>query len=540
MKFLQTNRVKAFEIINDTISYFSKKYRLAGLVFSYATAYGQIILAVSDLVQVFFVYLQDVAVENNVLQAKRISSIYAHARVKGHDPMRGSSAVGSISLALKPTYPSVTMDTIYFYNYMKVKCNDNGLIYLLDLGIDLLSISLKSAIPNMRIIEGSFEVQTFTGTGEDLQSFNVAVPVGRFIEKDRIYVTANGVKYSGVSSLYEFSYGRPCFVTKTGIRNGVDIYFGRNYNAVVPKFGEQIRVDYLITNGAVGNFSEFETATFTFMDTGYDPLGNEIDLNQFFNISIDQSPQFGADPEGIELTRKLIPLSGQNTLLHDRKTIEYYFTKMNLYSYVHVRNEYNEDTGQFVVTLIPDIFQKVTTETDYFNIALDRFLLSDNHINRLLNRIEASGEKTLYTSIDIENADIKRYVLHLIIYCHRNAGSYIINDMNVRKDVKSKLNDYLIKSVRTRHNVIPHSDIVRIIDEIAYVDSVKAVFISEENEAADAKTIGFDDIGNIFTEPESLPLLRGGWSDRNGVYYDDDFDVTSEKMQTINVMIKYI
>jgi hypothetical protein len=540
MKFLNLTRIKTYEVIADTTNYFRRKFNLANFIFSYTTAYGQIILAVTDIVQVFFTYLQDVAVENNILQAKRVHSIYGMAKLTGHDPMRGASAFGDIELILKAEYPPVKMNTIYLYNYMRIRCNENGLTYMLDLGTDLMPIILGSAVPNIKIIEGQFEVQFFQGTGEDLQSFNVKVPAGRYIEHNKVLVSINGQNYDKIDSIYDFTYGEKNFICKTGLKGGVDLFFGRNNDSNIPKLGEQIRVDYLMTNGRLGNIDELDFSTFSFIDNGYDILGNEINLNSIFSIKVNNTPQFGADPEDVELTRNLISLASRNKFLHDEKSIKYYFKKMNLYSYVDVRNEYVDGNGQFIVTLIPDVLQKTGLEVDSFNINLGKFLLSDNHITRLLNFTEKSGEKSLSVSIDIENAIIKRYVLYLIVYVFRNKDNYIVNDITTKREIKSIINAYTIKNVRTRHNVIPHSDIVRIIDEIPFVDSVKAIFVGEENEVTGGDKVGFNEIGDIVVEKNELPLIRGGWKDRNGVFYEDDFDIQSSKMQSVNVIINYI
>jgi hypothetical protein len=202
-----------------------------------------------------------------------------------------------------------------------------------------------------------------------------------------------------------------------------------------------------MTNGRLGNIDELDFSTFSFIDNGYDILGNEINLNSIFSIKVNNTPQFGADPEDVELTRNLISLASRNKFLHDEKSIKYYFKKMNLYSYVDERNEYVDGNGQFIVTLIPDVLQKTGLEVDSFNINLGKFLLSDNHITRLLNFTEKSGEKSLSVSIDIENAIIKRYVLYLIVYVFRNKDNYIVNDITTKREIKSIINAYTIKNL---------------------------------------------------------------------------------------------
>ena len=49
--------------------------------------------------------------------------------------------------------------------------------------------------------------------------------------------------------------------------------------------------------------------------------------------------------------------------------------------------------------------------------------------------------------------------------------------------------------------------------------------------------IGLDPIlGDILFEPEELPIIRGGWYDRNNIYYSSDID--GNQMKSVNIIKK--
>ena len=55
------------------------------------------------------------------------------------------------------------------------------------------------------------------------------------------------------------------------------------------------------------------------------------------------------------------------------------------------------------------------------------------------------------------------------------------------------------------------------------------------------KVIGLDPVlGDIIFNANELPIIRGGWRDRNGVYYSDDSPSSGEgtSLKSVNVITK--
>jgi hypothetical protein len=50
-------------------------------------------------------------------------------------------------------------------------------------------------------------------------------------------------------------------------------------------------------------------------------------------------------------------------------------------------------------------------------------------------------------------------------------------------------------------------------------------------------TKGLDSVlGDIIFDPNEIPIIRGGWYDRNGLYYSDDVD--GNGLKSVNIIKK--
>ncbi len=540
------SRIQATQLFEDSVTYFRQKYNQALAMFSYSTGYGQILLTVQNISSFIFFYIQDIATEDNILQARRNSSIYGKARLTGHNPSRGRSAIGEIMLQRISTNTTTPGDVIYLTNHMRIKCAENGLTYLIELNNDDLSINTKSTQQiRLKIIEGIFDYEIATGTGEDLQSFEIAMPPGQMIDDDKIIITINGQQVSKYDTIYDMEYGKYGCMVKTGYTSGIDVFFGKGIATNVPPLGSQIRTDYLVTNGSAGNFMEKDTITMSFMDTGFDMNGQDVDLNKIFTIIVSLPPQFGTDLEDPKLTKLLAPYVSRNMIIHDDKSINYHFAKFNYFSSVKVYRDDINDLNNFKVILVPNIANRMNSTEDYFSCDLSKFILTDGENARLVSSIDESGSKSTNINISIINPIIRKYVMHIFMDVFSVWNGKTTSESDIRKQLKTLINSYLLNQ-RTNHSRIIASDLIKTISGISQIAAIKIIFVSEQNESFilasgdDNQNLGMDNLGNILTADNEIPLLRGGWSDRDGVSYIDQYDELSTNMQSINVFIKLI
>jgi len=133
--------------------------------------------------------------------------------------------------------------------------------------------------------------------------------------------------------------------------------------------------------------------------------------------------------------------------------------------------------------------------------------------------------------------------------------------------IREQLSTYFIYI--NRRDRIPRSDIISIIENVDGVDSVNVFFVSEQNEKAIADgfyevpvygtdpvtdqrvlietnkiklnadedpNLGLDEFGDVVIGPEDLAIIRGGWDDRNGTYYEDT--PNKNAISSLNIFFK--
>lgn len=532
-QFIEKSRIKAYDTLNDTINYLIKKYKTNIRSFGYSSPFGQIVLVLINICNNIFYYIQDAAVQSNFKTATRQHAIFGLARLQGHNAFRGKSSVGEITLKLRPDISTEKLsgDKIYIPNYCRIQNIENGLNYIINLSKDFEIFNIiNTRESSFQIMEGSLEYQVFTGTGQDLQTYECTASQWQMFDNEYVFVSVNGKSYEKYESLYDIPYKSTGCMVKTGMTSGIDIIFGKNINSEIPKLGSEIRVDYLITNGSSGNLF-IDSPNYKFIDTCFDSVGNEINMEDLFYIENKMPPMMGADAESSELTKVLAPNISRNFLIHDRRSIDYFFRKMNYFSVIKIYKRSVDIINEYSVVLVPKIINRLNTGENYFNMSGEKFLLTQNEKTRLLNQIHESGNKSANITINITDPIIKKFVMYIFLETNNKIESLSINVDKIQEEIKTKLSNYLLNNWRV--NKIPCSDIVSMIDNIEGVDTVKVVFVSEDG-------TGIDQLGNISVLDNEMAIIRGGFTDKSGISYIDEYDPESDELGSVNVDIQII
>lgn len=547
LKIFQLHRIKTFELLRDTVEYLVDKFKQSRNIFTVASPFGQIIFVSENLMQLVTYYISDSITEMSISQATRESSVYSLASLAGHNPSRSISASGEISLQVRTdSVNEIANNIVIIPKYTRVQCNNNNLVYSIELATDEIKVSTTGTDngKTLTIKQGFIETQVFTGTGEPLQSYAVQYNKNFFIDQFTIDVYVNGEKWEKFDSFYDMPRGANTYIIKTGITSGVDLFFGNGNFGNNPPLGSDIRIEYLVTEGNSGNIDITQNPrgiSFTFIDTGFDQLGNEIDLNEVFNINLRTPPTFGANPEQIALTRLIAPKTSKNFALINAENYEILLRKMNFFSIIRVFLD-QENDRLINLFLVPDITNSFSKSEDYYSTPLDRFSLNNFQKQKLLEFIEKSGTKLIGSDIKILDPVISRYVVNISVIIYDDA---LGGPDQVKQDIIKEIADYFI-SVKRRDR-IPRSDLVRIIENINDVDSVNVNIISEKNElqyitgTANLTTItdvGIDEFNDIIIEENELAVVRGGWATRNGVAFETG--ISNENLSSVNIQIKKI
>ena len=175
MSFFSKTRLKDTELFEDSFEYLQRTYDQAVETFTPASPFGQVLTVVSNLGELIFFYIEAVATELNISRARNIESIYGLSRLTGHDPTRGISARGIIGLRLNTSAASLLSgDYVQIINGASFEISQNNLTYFLKFNSDFIRLEKTTkAFVNVEVIQGEKDEQSFTGSGNPLQSYNL-------------------------------------------------------------------------------------------------------------------------------------------------------------------------------------------------------------------------------------------------------------------------------------------------------------------------------------------------------------------------------
>jgi len=565
MSFFSKTRIKATQLFEDSFEYLQRTYGQAVETFTPASPYGQILTVVSNLGELIFFYIEAVATELNISRARNIESIYGLSRLTGHDPTRGISARGIIGLRLNTSASTlVTGDYVQIMNGSSCELGQNGLTYFLNFNSDFIRLTKSNTeFVNVELIEGEKEDQSFTGSGLTLQSYNLTTksPTDQFL----VSVNVDGELWKNVDSLYDMGPGEKTVMVKTSVNGGLSIFFGNNQFGRPPALGSRIKCTYVTTRGTAGNIGG-KQLDLKFSTPATDQSGEQVDLNEILSINITRNPMFGSNSEDPAFTRLIAPYQSNSFVLANPNNYIYYLSKYDFWSFIDAYNtkndEYLNDDNIIYLFLIPDIKKKITSDFDYFSIPEIEFIMTADEKEMTYEILNSSGRQVVTAETRIIDPIIKRYALNIVIRWFDN-----YDKDEIRIAIRKNLDDYFLNV--NRRDRIPRSDIISIIENVEGIDSVNVFFISEANEQAirdgfyfvpvygtdpvtDQKVlienkkivlkegedpnIGLDSFGDIVIDNNDLAIIRGGWKDRNGTYYEPIPE--ANKISSLNVFYK--
>lgn len=548
-----------FSDIKGQIEDFLKsEYSKASILFSSASPYGQILGVIENLHQLSFLYLKnsinahDISLPNST--NKRI--IRNAAITAGHIPGRAISASGTLKFSLKTNLDlekDVPGGKITFSNRINIKNKTNSLDYSFNIGTEKVTHKIT---PNYNffvpIIQGKWVTKTFTGQGTPMQTFSSNENGQKDVDNFNVEVLVNGELWSIKKHIYEMIPNEPAVVVRTGYDGGVDIIFGNGGFGAMPPIGSTIEVSYLKTDGSLGNIFRRTLNDWSFVDSIVDGNGMSIDTDKIFNIEIYNDITFGADGETLEFTKSILPISSNNFVLALPQQYAYQIKKLGVFSHV---NAY-EKSGTIFIAVVPNINLFKNQNSDYFTIDKSAFTLDTYEKSKVDNYLRTSGVIQLTRKYKIVNPTLSYYAMNVFVIPYSDAS-----DDSVNSQILEKISNYFLSLSRVDR--IPKLDIIRELSSISDIHSVDIQFVSKKNEDyhkemqlamqnqltkyADTGTarqlpnydpkltLGMDPIlGDILFEPEEMPIIRGGWKNRDDAYYSADIE--SNGLKSVNII----
>lgn len=554
MDFFKKQNIRYTNLVRDVKNYIKKIYNQSEDVFTSASPYGQLLDVQERLMQENLFYIEDSITELSITSAQRANSIYGLARLAGYDPMRATAAMGEISIVPTGVIPeNISGNYCIIPNFNSLLCQSNGLHYLAINGQNDLKIDIYNdrSVKYLKIIQGKFEEQTFTGKGAPLQSFEANQMNKNMIDHFHINVYVNGEKWKKYDSLIDIPYDTKGYLVKTGMTSGIDVIFGNKTHGAIPDLGAKITVQYLLTDGYAGNVSNTDNIEFKFVDNGYDVEGNTFDLNDLFYIKVSNPIVFGSSSEDINMTKLLAPLQSRSFVLAQTSNYRQFFEQMKQFSRINIWTETDKfdpyiDLVIFAM-LVPDISKSYKSNEDYFSLDITKFALSNFEKYSIQNQIERSGNMIMGSILHFEEPVFKRYMLN--IYMNTFSG---YDKQKIQDEIRIRLSNYM--TAYKRVDYLPKSDLIAIIESVPGIDSVSIEFISEDVEKELRLLCDYDNfqtssIGLTYSDIEKISRFMDNysWYEQNTYVFDNaDFLQNDLNLPTkiedlnINTKLRYI
>lgn len=570
-----------YENLKIEVNYYLEKvYNKANILFSKSSPFGQVLDVVENLFQLSMLYIRNSINQFNLTSANssNYNVIRSAAIVAGHNPRRASSASGTLRCRVRVSTDinnEIPGNQINIKNKTLIKNNTNNLKYYIDLGgADEQVYNIRQGTSFfINIVQGEWKASTtFTGTGEPNQSYEVASE-NKEIENDRIEVRVNGELWEIKNHLYEMLPDENAVAIKTSFEGGITIIFGNNNYGSIPYIGSVIEVRYVETDGQLGNIYRRTTDNWRILDDITAGDGSPVSFEKLFNIFIDTDINFGANSEDLEYMRNLLPLNMNNFVLAQPKQYAYAIKRLGIFSYV---NAYLE-RGTIRIIATPNIKIFRNTNSDYYSIDKSAFSLDSYERTKLDNYLRKGGYIQLTQKYTIDTPVLSYYVIYINLQIFDDA----IED-NIKNQIIELLSEYFLNI--NRQDRIPKKDIINRVSQIDGVDSVDIRFLSKKNEDYHKRfklkqnnsiqarnetaleqgvsaaftpansspllqslpqgelngyeknrVLGLDpNYGDIILENQEVPILRGGWSDRNGIYYNEE---PLDGFSTVNIRV---
>lgn len=571
-------------------NWLSSVYNKSTVLFNSSSPYGQLLQQIKEFFRWNIIYNKNVIREFDIEQASTKRMIINAARISGHNPSRAISAKGTLKFKLKQGIyidQKVAGSAIVIYDDTKIKNKTNNLIYSLKVGTDKNIYPLTSGCQFfVNVVQGQYETQTYTGDGTKNQSIQVVIDKNQIIDNFDFQITVDGLNMQVKDHLWDMLEDENSCFTRTGFNGGLDTYFGNGVNGMIPKLGSVIEIKYLLTDGVAGSILNAKINDWEFIDNIYDSDGNVLVVSELFDIMVETDITFSSDGESLEYTKSVIPYVSRNFVLATPQQFMYHLKKLNMFSNVYafntldmiridIDNDNLVDTiniNEMYLFLIPKITNYFEGDTNYFNVPFDAFYLDESEKQRVITYLKMQGIISISSSIKILDPDFKMYVINVYVRKFENEP-----EENIKEQIIDYLSTYF--SENERYDRIVKADILRGLKNIEGIDSINLEFISKANEDYhkdgaifkqqkqrtviettytssshpltynrtsynENEMIGVDPLlGDIVInrafdrKKNQFPILRGGWSDRNGIYYHEDPKSTNE-FSTVNIIFR--
>ncbi len=506
---------------------------------SVANIFNLTIDVVQDISTLHLLRQENAENEMNIFTAQNEGNLRGMAQMSGHNPVLPISARGTIRLNITKVGLKEFGRQVVLSDKATFRNLTNGMEYSLQRE-ESIRIDTSAPFVFVQLLEGKRKEQLFVVDSNDNlvgdKLYTINLDDSGYIEHHEFKVYVNNELWKKNDSLMDMTTTTKGYLKRVGFGNQVDITFGNGISGKRLSQGDSIRIEYLLTNGEQGNTtvgSEFE------ISSGLtDISGNDINAKQYFTAMYESGFNLGSNGESGEVTRAMCGWSSRSLSFARPEFMVSYLSRLSILSHVNAWTE--EDDLIFNILALPSIV--LPSMREYLSLDENRFKLTDIQKKSIKTMIEASRRQWVSTEVVFRDPTIKKYAMYIFV-----DNSIIHDKLDLKYKIENKISEIFMKKTfgdvdkDVSNDLISRSDFVNVLHDMTEINAVNIDIISEENELArinkyynktetvldgaikkkvvtrvevpstDNPNLGLTDIGDIKTNKDEVPLLRGGF-----------------------------
>ena len=537
-KLLSTTYDEFDQTVRD---FLTKAFNGLGQHYSKSSIYGVVFQGIKGVMQNIMFYIEDAMTEQNIFTATRKKSIYSLAKISGCDAWYGSCASGTVYLTNKVANALESGSTkIAIPNYTILR-DENSNEYVMMMSDDSIVIDMSKPLvkKEVKIVQGIRYQASYIAKGQKLETFSITPP--GFFDLSYVEVRVNGTAYTSCSSMYDMRKDECECVVTAGYDGGLSVMFGDgNYGKKLSE-GDSVTVTYMTHSGSLGNISPTAKPTLKFKSYLTDGLGNDIDGNDYINISIGANVTGGSDSDTIAVTKSNIGCNSRALVISSVDNFKLFLSRFSFISFSNILTYDNS----LCLTICPvsNIKDNIKNEQEYFGVKDSDVKLSDYQKDMVRDGLVKSQKVFAGLSVSIIDPIIRKFA----VIGYVKASSQFIRE-TVKNNIKNVIADYFM-SLDNNTQFIAKSDIIKeVIDNVDGIESFDIDIISKDDEEGratgycythevrdvnsskmivevrktydESKPVALDRYGNISLQSLlEVPMLRNGIK----TYPDDNY-----------------
>lgn len=515
----------AFDNFDNTVrNYLSKTLNNLGIQYSHSQIFGVIFDGIKGIMQNMMFYIEDALTEQNIFTATRKKSVYSLAKVSGYEAYYGSAATGTIlgKIHINNLLQYKTTK-VFVKNYSKIMDKVSGNIYTLMLPTDyyVFDVAKPLITHEFKVAQGSIIFNSYVARGKSMETINIISP--DLYDIQYIKVKIDGEEWQRCYNFYDMTENGKEYLIRIGYDNSFDIIFGNDIYGKKLEEGQTINIEFLKHSGVSGNIYPSSAYDIMFLDYGYDSLGNNVNINDYMNLSINSCISGGVNSDSISFIRNTIGSNSRSLVIASEENFKLFFKRFSFIGYINCWCQTNSMIVS--VTCLRNYSDKIKSIEDYFKLSKNDMLLTNEQKIMIKNTLNNSNKTFAGITLDFKDPILRNFA----IICYVK-----IDDVYEKDTVRLKITDLLASyfiNIESGTLFISKSELVKLLlDNIPELKSVSLDIISETAEQA---------YRDGYYEEIKLTYLNGNYSyKKTKIIYEPDNKACLDMYNNISLSSK--